>query len=217
MKRTDFLMFSSRLGCLLCLLLYVAIPVVTHAQSAFGSGNDSTANRKLFLDVHHFQPGSVHPSDVARAHAKDIAVQSRYGVRFLKYWVDEDNGLVYCLSAARDSSGIRKTHGEAHGLLPGEVYPVTEGMAAEDVKKGDYFLDIHTIGKVSAKAVEEAHQKDLKVQHRHGVHFLNYWVNEEAGLVFCLSKANSADSVIATHREAHGLLPDNILKVVQGE
>lgn len=39
-------------------------------------------------------------------------------------------GLVYCLSSDSDTQSIRKTHGEAHGLLPEQIYQVTEETAA---------------------------------------------------------------------------------------
>jgi hypothetical protein len=81
------------------------------------------------------------------------------------------------------------------------------------------FLDVHYLGagKVSAKDVAGAHKKDLAVQGKYGVNFINYWVNEKDGVVMCLSEAKDSTSVIQTHKEAHGLLPAYVLKVKQGE
>jgi hypothetical protein len=81
------------------------------------------------------------------------------------------------------------------------------------------FLDVHDLGagNVTAEAVAEAHRKDLAVQADHGVSFTHYWVDEEAGKVYCLSEAPDAQSVVKTHERAHGLLPDSIAPVVQGE
>src|SRR6476659_5579684 len=87
----------------------------------------ATEPRKLFIDVHQLEPGKVKYEDVAAAHAKDLAVEGKYGVHFIEYWVNEQKGLVYCLSSSRDSESIRKTHAEAHGLLPDQIYQVTEG------------------------------------------------------------------------------------------
>jgi Protein of unknown function (DUF4242) len=81
-----------------------------------------------------------------------------------------------------------------------------------------YFIDVHEFGpsKVSAAGVAEAHLKDLAVQDKHGVRFLEYWVDEGRGRVYCLSTADSAPSIAATHREAHGLMPSAILSVASG-
>lgn len=189
------------------------------AQTMSTQLQDSTKTTKLFIDVHQLQPGKVTAEAVADAHAKDLAVQSKYGVQFLKYWVNEDKGLVYCLSSAADSAAIRKTHAEAHGLLPDYIYSVTDGEASIEQNGSDYFLDIHELGagNVTAEAVAAAHQKDLNVQDKHDVQFINYWVDEKDGVVMCLSKAKNADSVIATHKEAHGLLPSKVIKVKQGD
>jgi hypothetical protein len=173
----------------------------------------------LFIDVHLLHPGSVTAADVASAHAKDLAVQKKHGVQFLKYWVDEKSGTVYCLSSAQDSAHIADAHNEAHGLLPSQVYAVTEGVAAKASSKLPYFLDIHTLGagNVTAAAVANAHKKDLAVQKKHGVNFVNYWVCEEKGIVFCLSQTKNQSGITDTHKEAHGLLPALVIPVIQGQ
>lgn len=180
--------------------------------------NPATSNH-LYLDVHYLPAGTVKFADVAAAHAKDLAVEEKYGVQFQKYWVDEAKGLVYCLSSAPDTASIRKTHGEAHGLLPQEIYEVTDGLAALPKNKGTYFLDVHNLGagKVTAEAVAKAHEKDLAVQNKYGVNFINYWVDETKGVVVCLSQAKDSANVFQTHKEAHGLLPDLIVPVKQGQ
>lgn len=179
----------------------------------------AASSEKLFIDVHHLTPGSVKASDVAAAHAKDLAVQGKYGVHFLKYWVDEKAGTVYCLSSAADSAHITSAHKEAHGLLPQQVYPVTDGRASVQKEGMDYFLDIHQLGagSVTADAVAKAHEKDLAVQDRYGVNFINYWVNEANGMVLCLSQAKKAKNVVKTHKKAHGLVPSSIEAVKQGQ
>ena len=175
--------------------------------------------KNLYIDVHQLTPGQVKFEDVAAAHLKDLAVENKYGVHFINYWVDEAQGLVYCLSSASDSNSIRKTHGEAHGLLPSNLFQVTEGQAAALNGNKKLFLDIHKLGagKVTVAAVADAHKKDLAVQGKYGVNFINYWVDEKAGVVMCLSEAADSNAIIKTHKEAHGLIPDEILRVKQGQ
>jgi hypothetical protein len=173
----------------------------------------------LYIDVHQLEPGKVKFEDVAGAHAKDLAVEKKYGVHFINYWVDEQQGLIYCLSSAPDTAAIRKTHAEAHGLLPAYTVQVTSGTAAALKGNKKLFLDIHRLGagNVTAAAVAGAHQKDLAVQGKYGVNFINYWVDEKEGVVYCLSQADDAQSVINTHKEAHGLIPVEVRVVKQGQ
>jgi Protein of unknown function (DUF4242) len=203
------------------LILFV-MALASFGSYSFAQTTSSTskpAGKKLYIDVHQLQPGKVKFADVANAHSKDLEVQKKYGVDFIKYWVDEEKGLVYCVSSSHDSSAIRKTHAEAHGLLPDHIYMVTDGMEAAFKGNKTLYLDIHELGagKVTAKDVEGAHQKDLDVQHKYGVNFINYWLDEKAGTVMCLSEAKDSSSVINTHKEAHGLLPVKVMKVKQGQ
>src|SRR6185295_14866902 len=92
--------------------------VVAFAAVSFCSTALSAQTKHYYIDVHHLGPGKVTAAAVADAHAKDLATEKKYGVQFIKYWVDEKEGDVYCLSSAADSQSIRKTHGEAHGMLP---------------------------------------------------------------------------------------------------
>jgi hypothetical protein len=78
-------------------------------------------------------------------------------------------------------------------------------------------MDVHDIeGGVSAADVAAAHVKDLATQGRYGVNYVKYWVNEEAGKIFCLVEAACAEDANAVHRDAHGLVADAIYEVQQG-
>jgi hypothetical protein len=79
------------------------------------------------------------------------------------------------------------------------------------------YLDVHTIaGGVSADDVAQAHAADLKTQAEYDVRYLRYWVGEGAGKVFCLVEAPSSDAADAVHREAHGLVAENVFEVREG-
>lgn len=204
--------------------VFTAVSVIAFSSvrlDAQTSGEISETKRPakhLYLDVHHIGPGKVTTKDAAGAHQKDLEVQKKYGVNFIKYWVDEANGNIYCLAEATDSQSVWKTHKEAHGLVPDQVHLVTAGEEAAIKGKKDLYLDLHVMGpgKVNASAVANAHQKDLAVQAKHGVNFINYWVDEKNGTVMCLAQAPNADSLIHTHKEAHGLIPVKVNKVEQG-
>jgi hypothetical protein len=188
------------------------------AALLFAAASDASEGQKrLFMDVHELD--SVTAAAVADAHSKDLAVQDKHGVSFIRYWVDEDNAKVYCLAEATTAQSISAAHAEAHGLVPQNVYEVTSG--AEDPGHGELelFMDVHKVGagKVTAEDVARAHEKDLAVEDEYGVHFINYWVDPRSGDIFCLSEAPSAEAVLETHRKAHGLVSDEIAAVTQGE
>jgi hypothetical protein len=78
------------------------------------------------------------------------------------------------------------------------------------------YLDIHDLPGVTATAVAGAHAADLRVQDAYGVDYRHYWVDEEAGKVFCLVDAPDAETAARVHREAHGLEAQAIHEVVEG-
>ena len=76
------------------------------------------------------------------------------------------------------------------------------------------YMDVHNMdGGVSAADVAKAHQADLETQTQHGVEYKRYWVDEKAGKIFCLVDAPSAEAAHTVHREAHGLVADEIYEV----
>ncbi|HTS14273.1 MAG TPA: DUF4242 domain-containing protein [Candidatus Sulfotelmatobacter sp.] len=80
----------------------------------------------LFLDTHHKVEGLTGEA-VAQAHAADLAVQDKHGVRYLRYWYDEATGKVFCLAEAPSAEAAIAVHAEAHGLLADEITEVREG------------------------------------------------------------------------------------------
>ena len=79
------------------------------------------------------------------------------------------------------------------------------------------YLDVHhKIEGLTGAGLSEDHQKDLKIQHKYGVNYLRYWFDEGTGKVFCLVEAPSKEAAAAVHREAHGLVADEIIEVNEG-
>lgn len=81
----------------------------------------------LFMDVHNGIPEGADADAVAKAHEADLAVQDKYGARYINYWLDVDAGKIFCLVEAPDAESAHATHKEAHGLVADEIYPVIEG------------------------------------------------------------------------------------------
>lgn len=80
------------------------------------------------------------------------------------------------------------------------------------------YMDIHKgLDGLTTEAVTGAHAMDLEVQQKHGVKYLKYWFNEADGTVFCLCEAPSKEAAEAVHREAHGLVADEIIEIKEGK
>jgi hypothetical protein len=78
------------------------------------------------------------------------------------------------------------------------------------------YLDIHDIPGIKAPDVAPAHEADVRVQATYGVEYRHYWVDEEAGKVFCLVDAPDRETAARVHREAHGLEAHTLHLVTQG-
>jgi peptidyl-tRNA hydrolase len=79
----------------------------------------------LYMDIHNV-PGAT-AKDVAEAHSKDLQTQDKYDVRYMRHWVDEGQGKIFCLVDAPDAEAAAAVHREAHGLVADEIYLVEEG------------------------------------------------------------------------------------------
>jgi Protein of unknown function (DUF4242) len=85
------------------------------------------AGMPLFMDVHESLPEGASADDVAHAHKSDLEIQDQYGVRYLRYWVDDAAGKIFCLVEAPNAETASTVHKEAHGLVADHIYEVTEG------------------------------------------------------------------------------------------
>ena len=81
----------------------------------------------LFIEVHSID-GGVLIKDVAKAHVADPQIQGRHDVRYLRYWVGERDGKVFCLVEAPSREAAATVHREAHGLVADAVHEVKEGL-----------------------------------------------------------------------------------------
>jgi hypothetical protein len=80
----------------------------------------------LYLDIHHKVDG-LNEEMAAAGHKKDLEVQAKYGVNYIRYWFDEGTGKVFCLVQAPSKEAATAVHRESHGLLADEIVEVKEG------------------------------------------------------------------------------------------
>jgi hypothetical protein len=79
----------------------------------------------LYMDIHKKVEG-VTDEAVAAAHQKDLETQDKYDVKYIKYWLDEGTGTIFCLVDAPSKEAAEHVHREAHGLTADEIHEVTE-------------------------------------------------------------------------------------------
>src|SRR5438045_6459891 len=82
----------------------------------------------LYMDIHNLDEGTT-AEDVAKAHAKDMETQKKYGVEYTKYWVNESGKKVFCLAHAPSAEAAKQVHREAHGLMPDKIIEVQPELA----------------------------------------------------------------------------------------
>jgi len=78
------------------------------------------------MDIHNLD--GVTADAAAQAHAADLQAQAKHDVEYLRYWVDEDQGKVFCLIEAPSAEAATAVHREAHGLVADHVFRVAEGV-----------------------------------------------------------------------------------------
>ena len=82
----------------------------------------------FYMDIHNLEDGTT-AEDVAKAHAKDMETQRKYGVEYTKYWMNESGKKVFCLAHAPNAEAAVQVHREAHGLMPDKIIEVQPELA----------------------------------------------------------------------------------------
>jgi class 3 adenylate cyclase len=142
----------------------------------------------LFLDI-HLLDGQVSVDDLHQSHVKDLAKQEEFGVRWLKYWFNDERSRVYCLVEAPDREAAKACHHAAHGMPYDDIVEISEQLAEAFLGGGHtvqdralhadgrpdrgfraiLFTDIvgsteltHRLGDVAAMAILEAHNEIVR-------------------------------------------------------
>ncbi|HEX4744234.1 MAG TPA: nickel-binding protein [Candidatus Limnocylindria bacterium] len=169
----------------------------------------------LYMDVHYRVDGLT-PAGVIDAHRRDLAVQHKYGVRWVNYWFEEETGKVFCLSDAPSAEAHEACHREAHGLLADEIHEVNEYGDSPASDAEPLCLDMHfRVEGLTPEQIADAIHFHREAGAKHGVRWLKAWYDPGAGRLFCLSASPSTEAHTAVHSEA-GVLVDEISQVKQG-
>lgn len=78
------------------------------------------------MDVHQVDSDDFTVEDVIQAHLRDLSVQERFGVIQRKYWVNEEDKMVFCLMEGPNKEACHKTHEESHGMTACNIIEVSD-------------------------------------------------------------------------------------------
>jgi AraC-like DNA-binding protein len=78
------------------------------------------------MDIHTVDSDNFTVQDVVTAHMKDLAVQQKFGVIQIKYWVDVENKKIFCLMEGPSKEACNAVHLESHGNTACNIIEVSD-------------------------------------------------------------------------------------------
>lgn len=96
------------------------------------------------MDIHTVDSDEFSAEDVVKAHMEDLAVQDKFGVKQLKYWVNENARTIFCLMEGPNKDACNQVHLESHGNTACNIIEVADdeynlfmgqGIAVDDLAK----------------------------------------------------------------------------------
>ena len=97
------------------------------------------------MDVHR-ELGDVTEEDIRAAHARDLAVQDKFGVHFLTFWFNQPDGRAFCLVEAPNKESAIACHKHSHGLVPHDMIEVERPTVGQFM--GDWEANIPEIARI---------------------------------------------------------------------
>ena len=83
----------------------------------------------LYMDLHKGVHGLTH-DQMKQIHEADVNIQDQYGVKYHKFWVNEESGTVFCLAEGPSKEACMEVHKHAHGQLACEIIEVQQSDVA---------------------------------------------------------------------------------------
>lgn len=80
----------------------------------------------LYMDIHTVDSDKFSVEDVVKAHMEDLAIQDQFGVKQLKYWVNERAKTIFCLMEGPDKEACNQVHLQSHGNTACNIIEVAD-------------------------------------------------------------------------------------------
>ena len=78
------------------------------------------------MDIHTVDSDKFSAEDVVKAHMEDLAIQDQFGVKQLKYWVNEQAKTIFCLMEGPDKEACNQVHLQSHGNTACNIVEVSD-------------------------------------------------------------------------------------------
>ncbi|PKL82284.1 MAG: hypothetical protein CVV24_10925 [Ignavibacteriae bacterium HGW-Ignavibacteriae-3] len=80
----------------------------------------------LFMDIHTVDSAAFTVEDVVKAHMEDLAIEEKFGVKQIKYWVNVEAKTLFCLMKGPSRDACNEVHKESHGNTACNIIEVSE-------------------------------------------------------------------------------------------
>lgn len=80
----------------------------------------------LYMDIHTVDSDAFSVEDVVKAHMEDLAIQERFGVIQIKYWVNVEAKTLFCLMEGPNKESCNEVHKESHGNTACNIIEVSD-------------------------------------------------------------------------------------------
>jgi len=80
----------------------------------------------LYMDIHKVESDDFTVEDVVKAHMQDLAIEERFGVTQIKYWVNEQDKTIFCLMKGPNKEACNDVHKESHGNTACNIIEVSD-------------------------------------------------------------------------------------------
>ncbi len=109
----------------------------------------------LYMDIHTVDSDDFTVEDVVKAHMEDLAVQEKYGVLQIKYWVDTNNKKIFCLMKGPSKEACNAVHVESHGNTACNIIEVSDD---------EYNLFLHAVRTKNDLAIKSSGEVDTGIR-----------------------------------------------------
>ena len=105
----------------------------------------------LYMDYHKHVLASF--DDIVSAHLLGLEVQAKFGVRYLKWWMNPNEGVIFCLMEGPDARACENVHHYSHGITACsiiEVDPASVNIFMGDVSRTKHDAVLTPDGSIDA-------------------------------------------------------------------
>lgn len=78
------------------------------------------------MDIHTVDSNEFSAEEVVKAHMEDLAIQDQFGVKQLKYWVNEQAKTIFCLMEGPNKEACNQVHLQSHGNTACNIIEVSD-------------------------------------------------------------------------------------------